>query len=186
MMNTCYSFGCILLILGILGGCGSTDKPAPICAGISVNPNTPMGSQIGPGGTWDPKGQAQTVLAFTLFRIDGEGCQTATVTGLPMKIDPNTSQFVIGRNFRLVSELGGRLVDISVGTVMSDGKLNVKLPTGGNLEKDERRYFQLHLDTSNAQRGDKLAITSGAVEYEVSEKKFTSYQLRYTPPPIEY
>ncbi|MBP6859262.1 MAG: hypothetical protein KBC69_01385 [Candidatus Magasanikbacteria bacterium] len=185
MVNTCRSFGCILLALVILGGCGSTDKPTPICALISVNPNTPMGSQIGPGGTWDPKGEAQTVLAFTMFRVDGEGCQTATFTGLPMRVDPNTSQFVIGRNFRLVSELNGRLVDISVGTIMSDGKLNVKLQTRENLEKGSR-YFQLHLDTSSAQRGDKLAIISGAVEYEISGKKFTSYQLWYAPPPIEY
>jgi hypothetical protein len=187
MLNIPRSFGCILLTLVILGGCNSTDKQAPTCAIISVNPNTPIGSHVGPGGIWDPQGQAQTVLAFTLFVMEGEGCQMATVTGLPMKVDPNMSPFVIGQNFRLFGMRNGPFTIVSEGTVTSDGKLNIKLAMREiNLKKGEHRYFELHLDTSKAQPGDKLSILSGAIEYEINKQKLTSYQRWYAPPPIEY
>ena len=162
------------------------NKPVPGVAYVSINPNTPMGSQVGPGGTWGPKGEDQAVLGFTLFSLDGESCQTTTVTGLPMEVDPNASPFVIGHNFALFNGLDGHLVGVSVGKVTSDGKLNVKLPARGRLEKGEQRYFELHLDTSAAQHGDTLAITSGVVEYVVGRKQFRSYQPRYTPPPLTY
>lgn len=163
-----------------------SDTSVPGLAYISVNPNTPSGSHTRGGGAWMPQGTTEPVLGFELVSPNDPNCQMALVTSLDFKVDPEVSKFVIGQSFALFGSLGGHDVAMGHGTVASDGTIHVT-PLGGPIElKGHMHYFALTLDTSKAQPGDRLAVTSGTITYRVGDKEFTSYQRPYTPPPLEY